>query len=192
MATLTFLGGTGTVTGSKSLIEHDGFRMLVDCGLFQGLKELRLRNWQSPPVVPSEIDAVVLTHAHLDHTGYVPVLARMGFRGAVHATPATCDLSGILLPDSGHIQEEDARYANFKGYSKHRPALPLYTEEEARRSLPLFRPLPFDQTLEVHIQGCHSLPEGLVRNLGLDQVDDVVHLAAGLARRGEELAQQIP
>ncbi len=150
MATLTFLGGTGTVTGSKFLIEHDGFRMLVDCGLFQGLKELRLRNWQSPPVVPSEIDAVVLTHAHLDHTGYVPVLARMGFRGAVHATPATCDLSGILLPDSGHIQEEDARYANFKGYSKHRPALPLYTEEEARRSLPLFRPLPFDQTLEVH------------------------------------------
>ncbi len=150
MATLTFLGGTGTVTGSKFLVEHDGFRLLVDCGLFQGLKDLRLRNWQPLPVSPAEIDAVVLTHAHLDHTGYVPVLARSGFRGPVYATPATCDLAGILLPDSGHLQEEDARYANFKGYSKHRPALPLYTEEEARQSLPLFRPLPFDRTLEVH------------------------------------------
>ena len=150
MTTLTYLGGTGTVTGSKFLIEHDGCRILVDCGLFQGLKDLRLRNWEAPPVDPASIDRVVLTHAHLDHTGYLPVLVRRGFRGDVLATPATCDLCGILLPDSGHIQEEDAKFANSKGYSKHRPALPLYTEEEARQALPLLRPLPFDQTIEVH------------------------------------------
>jgi metallo-beta-lactamase family protein len=150
MATLSYLGGTGTVTGSKFLIEHDGYRMLVDCGLFQGLKDLRLRNWQPLPVPPSEIDLVVLTHAHLDHTGYLPVLVRHGFKGQVLATPATRDLAGILLPDSGHLQEEDARFANRKGYSKHTPALPLYTEEEARRTLPFLRPLPFDRTLEVH------------------------------------------
>jgi metallo-beta-lactamase family protein len=150
MATLTYLGATGTVTGSKFLIEHDGCRILVDCGLFQGLKDLRLRNWEAPPVDPASIDRVVLTHAHLDHTGYLPVLARRGFVGDVLATPATCELCGILLPDSGHLQEEDARFANWKGYSKHRPALPLYTEEEARQALPLLRPLPFDQTIEVH------------------------------------------
>ncbi len=150
MGTLSYLGGTGTVTGSKFLIEHDGFRMLVDCGLFQGLKELRLRNWQAPPMDPAGVDLVVLTHAHLDHTGYLPVLARRGFKGRVLATSATCDLCGILLPDSGHLQEEDARIANWRGYSKHTPALPLYTEAEARRTLALLHPLPFDRTLEVH------------------------------------------
>jgi metallo-beta-lactamase family protein len=150
MGTLSYLGGTGTVTGSKFLVEHDGYRMLVDCGLFQGLKDLRLRNWQAPPVDPASIDLVVLTHAHLDHTGYLPVLVRRGFEGQALATPATRDLCGILLPDSGHLQEEDARFANWKGYSKHAPALPLYTEEEARRTLPFLRPLPFDRTLEVH------------------------------------------
>jgi metallo-beta-lactamase family protein len=150
MGTITYLGGTGTVTGSKFLVEHDGYRVMVDCGLFQGLKDLRLRNWQPLPVDVAGIDLVVLTHAHLDHTGYLPVLVRGGFDRDVLATPATCELSGILLPDSGHLQEEDARFANWKGYSRHSPALPLYTEEEARRALPLLRPLPFDKTLEVH------------------------------------------
>ena len=106
--TLTFLGGTGTVTGSKYLVQHEGHSLLVDCGLFQGYKQLRLRNWRPLPVAPEQIDAVVLTHAHLDHSGYLPLLAREGFAGRVYATPATRDLCGILLPDSGHIQEEDA------------------------------------------------------------------------------------
>jgi metallo-beta-lactamase family protein len=150
MATLTFYGATGTVTGSRFLLEHNGFKLLVDCGLFQGLKELRLRNWNPPPFEPKDLDLVVLTHAHLDHTGYVPRLAKSGYEGPILATAATCDLCGILWPDSGHIQEEDARFANKRGYSKHQPALPLYTEEEARRALGLLRPRPFDRTLQVH------------------------------------------
>ena len=150
MATLTFCGATGTVTGSRFLLEHNGFRLLVDCGLFQGLKELRLRNWSAPPFGTEQLDLVVLTHAHLDHTGYAPRLVDLGFEGPILATDATCDLCGILWPDSGHIQEEDARFANKRGFSKHRPALPLYTEEQARRSLGLLRPRPFDRTLRVH------------------------------------------
>jgi metallo-beta-lactamase family protein len=150
MAKLSFFGATGCVTGSKVLLEHDGFRVMVDCGLFQGLKDLRLRNWEPPPVDPASLDLIVLTHAHLDHSGYLPVMARRGFLGPVLATASTCELCGILLPDSGHIQEEDARWANKRGFSKHRPALPLYTEEEAKESLSLFRPLPFDKTLQIH------------------------------------------
>jgi metallo-beta-lactamase family protein len=150
MATLTFCGATGTVTGSRFLLEHNGFRLLVDCGLFQGLKEFRLRNWSAPPFKTEQLDLVVLTHAHLDHTGYAPRLIDLGFDGPILATNATCDLCGILWPDSGHIQEEDARFANKRGFSKHRPALPLYTEEQARRSLGHLRPRPFDRTLRVH------------------------------------------
>jgi len=150
MATLSFHGATGTVTGSRFLIAHEGFRLMVDCGLFQGLKELRLRNWNPPPVDPAELHLIVLTHAHLDHSGYLPLMVERGYRGKVLASHATCDLCGILLPDSGHIQEEDARFANKHGFSKHSPALPLYTEEQARKSLGLLRPLAFDQTLEVH------------------------------------------
>ena len=134
-ATITFLGGADTVTGSKYLIEHNGQRLLVDCGLFQGYKQLRLRNWSPLPVVPSQIHAVILTHAHLDHSGYLPLLVKEGFRGRVHATSGTCDLAAILLPDSGHIQEEDAFFANRHGFSKHAPALPLYTKQEAINSL---------------------------------------------------------
>ena len=130
-ATITFLGGADTVTGSKYLIEHNQKRLLVDCGLFQGYKQLRLRNWNPLPANPAHIDAVVLTHAHLDHSGYLPLLVKNGFRGRVHATSATCDLASILLPDSGHIQEEDAFFANRHGFSKHAPALPLYTKQEA-------------------------------------------------------------
>ena len=148
---ITFLGAAGTVTGSKYLVRHDGRCVLVDCGLFQGYKQLRLRNWSPLPVVPDQIHAVLLTHAHLDHSGYLPLLAREGFRGRVYATPGTRDLCGILLPDSGHIQEEDAAFANRHGFSKHTPALPLYTRQDALDCLPLiktvhqrstFKPLP--------------------------------------------------
>ena len=143
MAELSFLGGTGTVTGSKYLLRSGTASVLVDCGLFQGLKTLRLRNWAPPPVAPKDVDAVVLTHAHLDHSGYLPRLMRQGFAGPVHASPGTRDLCAILLPDSGHLQEEEARYANKRSFSKHKPALPLYTEDDARESLKRFAPVPF-------------------------------------------------
>ena len=128
---IRFLGGTGTVTGSKKCEESEGRRLLVDCGLFQGYKQLRLRNWAPMPVAAAEVDAVILTHAHLDHSGYVPLLIRQGFAGRVHATSGTRDLCKILLPDSGHIQEEDAFFANKHHFSKHTPALPLYTKQDA-------------------------------------------------------------
>jgi metallo-beta-lactamase family protein len=146
---LRFLGATGTVTGSRFLIDVPSARVLVDCGLFQGLKALRERNWATFPVDPASIDAVVLTHAHLDHSGYVPGLARNGFRGRIFATAHTHGLSRIVLPDSGHLQEEDAAYANRKGYSKHAPALPLYTEADAVRVLEQFAPVAYDQSVDV-------------------------------------------
>jgi len=136
---LTFLGAAGTVTGSKYLVEAFDKRILVDCGLFQGRKPLRERNRRPLPLDVSTIDAVVLTHAHLDHSGYLPVLAKHGFGGPVYCTSGTRALCGILLPDSGHLQEEDARYANKRRFSKHRPALPLYTQDEAERTLAQLR-----------------------------------------------------
>jgi metallo-beta-lactamase family protein len=139
---LQFLGATGTVTGSKYLLRHAGATLLVDCGLFQGYKQLRLRNWAPLPVAASAIDAVVLTHAHIDHSGYVPLLAKQGFKGKVYCTEATYELCRILLPDSGHLQEEEALYANRHGFSKHRPALPLYTRQDAERCLQQFAPRP--------------------------------------------------
>jgi metallo-beta-lactamase family protein len=147
MPRLSVLGAAGTVTGSKYLIEHRGLRVLVDCGLFQGLKSLRLMNWAAPPVDPRSLDAVLLTHAHLDHSGYLPALVRDGFAGPVWCTHATSELCGLLLPDSGHIQEEDAEYANRRGFSKHHPALPLYTEEDARRALKRLRTVHFGEDL---------------------------------------------
>ena len=137
---ITFLGGTGTVTGSKYLVQHEGKKLLVDCGLFQGFKQLRLRNWNPMPIEASDVDAVLLTHAHLDHSGYLPLLYRQGYRGRVHATHATCDLCAILLPDSGHIQEEDAAFLNRHGYTKHEPAMPLYGKHDALLSLQLLKP----------------------------------------------------
>lgn len=136
---LTFLGATGTVTGSKYLVECGKARILVDCGLFQGLKALRKRNWAGLPFDPRSLDALILTHAHLDHSGYLPVLVERGFRGKVHCTSGTRSLCSVLLPDSGHLQEEAAKYANRKGFSKHAPALPLYTEEQAHASLRQFK-----------------------------------------------------
>ena len=142
---LTFLGGVGTVTGSKYLVEADGRRFFVDCGLFQGFKQLRLRNWAPLPVDPTSVDAVVLTHAHLDHSGYLPLLVKEGFRGEIYCTPATRDLCAILLPDSGHLQEKDAEFANRHDFSKHHPALPLYTLNDAETSLKRFAPVAFEQ-----------------------------------------------
>jgi metallo-beta-lactamase family protein len=149
MATLTFLGATGTVTGSKFLLEAGGERLMVDCGLFQGAKELRLRNWNPLPVAPASIQWLVLTHAHLDHIGYIPRLVKDGFRGQILASSATVDLAKIVLPDSGHLQEEDAAFANQKGFSKHAPALPLYTSEEAVQSLEYFRAVNALEPLEI-------------------------------------------
>src|SRR5262245_60324359 len=128
---LQFLGAARTVTGSRFLVEAGDTRILVDCGLFQGLKELRERNWQPLPVEPASIDHVVLTHAHIDHIGYLPRLVADGFAGQVWTTPATRDLAEFMLKDSAHLQEEEAEYANQKGFSKHKPALPLYTVRHA-------------------------------------------------------------
>jgi metallo-beta-lactamase family protein len=146
---LTFLGAARTVTGSKYLLEHNGQKVLFDCGLFQGLKDLRLRNWGEFPVPPESLNAVVLTHAHLDHVGYLPRLVAQGYRGRVFCTPGTKDLAQIVLPDAGRIQEEDARQANKHGYSKHAPALPLFTEADALRALTQLQPLGYERPLEV-------------------------------------------
>jgi metallo-beta-lactamase family protein len=146
---LTFLGAAGTVTGSKHLLEVDGRRILVDCGLFQGLKELRLRNWAPLPVEPATIDAVILTHAHLDHCGYLPRLVSAGFRGRIFCTPATKELCSLVLPDSAHIQEEDAREANRHGFTRHSPALPLYTSADAARALTQLQPVGYDRPVPI-------------------------------------------
>jgi metallo-beta-lactamase family protein len=147
IATIQCLGAAGTVTGSKFLLDADGHRVLVDCGLYQGLKELRLRNWDRLPVDPAQIDAVLLTHAHIDHTGYLPRLVKDGFTGRVWATAATADLARILLPDSGHLQEEEAAYHNARGTSKHTPALPLYTAEEGATAAARVEGVALDQRI---------------------------------------------
>jgi len=149
MASLTFLGAARTVTGSKYLLDVNGKRVLVDCGLFQGLKELRVRNWEAFPVPPESLDAIVLTHAHLDHVGYLPRLVAHGYRGRVFCTAGTQDLCALVLPDSARIQEEDARQANKHGYSKHDPALPLYTESDAFRALTQLQPVGFQRPIEI-------------------------------------------
>ena len=147
--TLTSLGGAGTVTGSKHLLDHDGRHLLVDCGLFQGPRELRELNWQPLAVKPATIDAVVLTHAHLDHSGYLPRLVRQGFDGPIFATPATIDVARLILLDSAFLQEKDAEFANRHGFSRHKPALPLYTRADAERALEQFRGVPFHEPLNL-------------------------------------------
>jgi metallo-beta-lactamase family protein len=147
--TLTCLGAARTVTGSKHLLEVDGHRLLVDCGLFQGLKTLRERNWQPLPVPAATIETVVLTHAHLDHCGYLPRLVSQGFRGRIFCTAATAELTRIVLADAAHIQEEDAERANRKGYTRHQPALPLFTSADAERAMALLQPVGYDRPMPV-------------------------------------------
>ena len=145
---LSFLGATDTVTGSRYLVQAGGARVLVDCGLFQGPKKLRERNWRAPTFDPATLDAVVVTHAHIDHTGYLPKLCKDGYRGPIWCTDGTRDLLRILLPDSGHLQEEEARHANKYGYARHRPALPLYTREDAERCVEQLRAVRYHEELE--------------------------------------------
>ncbi|HUU29045.1 MAG TPA: MBL fold metallo-hydrolase [archaeon] len=145
MSKITFLGATGTVTGSRFLLDVQGNTMLIDCGLFQGLKENRLKNWEPFPFPPQDIERVFLTHAHIDHSGYLPRFCKEGFSGTVHCTYATRDLCEILLRDSAHLHEEDARWANKKGFSKHEEALPLYTLADAEQALSLFSPLYYGE-----------------------------------------------
>jgi metallo-beta-lactamase family protein len=149
MRRITFLGAAGTVTGSKYLVELDKTRFLVDCGLFQGGRELRARNWAPVPIDVSKLDGILLTHAHIDHTGYLPRLVREGYAGPVYCTPPTKALLKYLLPDAGRLQEEEANFANRKGFSRHRPALPLFSEDDANRTLKLLQELPFDQASRV-------------------------------------------
>jgi metallo-beta-lactamase family protein len=176
VAYIQFLGAAGTVTGSKHLINtvsdasgRSGFQLLIDCGMFQGPKEWRERNWQNTPIPADGIDAVVLTHAHLDHCGWIPRLVKNGFRGPIYATPATIDLCGILLPDSGHLQEEDAAFYNKHQKSKHTPALPLYTLDEARACLQYFRPVTTETTTQLspelsfrYVRAAHILGSAMV------------------------------
>ncbi len=141
MAKISFYGGVGTVTGSKYLLESNGKKVLVDCGLFQGLRELRDRNWADQPFDPTELDAVIITHAHIDHTGFLPRIVKLGFSGPVFTSGGTADLLKILLPDSGRLQQEEADYRNRHKLSKHSPALPLYDEDDANAALDLLNPV---------------------------------------------------
>jgi metallo-beta-lactamase family protein len=146
---ISFFGAAETVTGSKYLVEEKDSRVLVDCGLFQGHKELRMRNWEEPPIEPAALNGVVLTHAHIDHTGYIPLLVKKGFKKKIYCTPGTYDLCRVLLPDSAHLQEEDADLANRKKFSKHNPALPLYTVEDAMKALEHFHPVEYNREFAI-------------------------------------------
>jgi len=150
MTTLQFLGASETVTGSKYILEIHGSRVMIDCGLFQGLKQLRLRNWETLPVNPASITWLLLTHAHIDHSGYLPRLVRDGFTGPVYASEGTIDLLKVLLPDSAKLQEEDAEYANRKGFSKHHPASPLYTERDAATALKHLHKVAYKEELRLN------------------------------------------
>jgi metallo-beta-lactamase family protein len=188
-ATLTFLGAARTVTGSKYLVESDGQRLLVDCGMFQGLKELRLRNWAALPVPERSIHAVVLTHAHLDHSGWLPRLVAGGFKGRIFCTPGTYDLCSLVLPDAARLQEEDAERANRGGYSKHRPALPLFTERDAMEALSRLQPVGYNRPMPVgagleaeFLQAGHLLGSSFVRLRKTDGEGPAVLFGGDLGR----------
>lgn len=149
MTSLEFLGGAGTVTGSKYLLSKRDKNILVDCGMFQGLKSLRLQNWSDFPIAPEKVDSIILTHAHIDHSGYIPVLVKRGFKGKIYCTPATKDLCEILLTDAGYLAEEEAAFLNKHKRSKHSPALPLFTVDDAKASLSLFETVAFDKIKEI-------------------------------------------
>src|SRR5271170_6194838 len=152
MPKITFLGAAGTVTGSKYLVEAEGKRLLVDCGLFEGSKDLKQRNWNNLSIDPATIDWVLLTHAHIDHTGYLPRLVHSGFRGPIYANAATRELCELLLPDSAHLQEEDAQFAARKGYSSHKPPLPLYSLADSQAALAQFREIPSNDSFTISPQ----------------------------------------
>lgn len=201
---LTFMGATGTVTGSKYLLEDEQKKILIDCGLFQGLKNLRLRNWEALPVDPSSIDAVILTHAHIDHSGYLPLLVRDGFKGSIYCSAPTFDLCRVLLPDCGRIQENDAERANRHGYTKHKPALPLYTEEDAHIALEQFKTVNFGKDYALtdilnfslsragHIMGasCVKIDDGqtsIVFSGDLGRLDDPLMVAPAQIQEADYL-----
>ncbi len=192
---LAFLGAAGTVTGSKTLVTREGKQLLVDCGLFQGYKNLRSMNWEEFPFDPKQLDAVVLTHAHLDHSGAVPLLVKRGFRGPVFATPSTIEVCGVLLPDSGRLQEEDAEYANRHQRTKHKPALPLYTEEEAVQALNRLEPLPFEEHAE-GVAGMHLRLRPAGHILGASSVEltagQTTVLFSGDLGRPDDLIMRAP
>ncbi|MFC1898010.1 MBL fold metallo-hydrolase RNA specificity domain-containing protein [Candidatus Cloacimonadota bacterium] len=149
MPKLTFYGATGTVTGSRFHLEIEGKNLLIDCGMFQGPKRVRLKNWEEFPVSPATFDYILLTHAHIDHSGYIPKFVREGFKGKIICTHATAELCKVMLKDSAHIQEEDAKWANKKGFSKHSPALPLYTAEDAEKAITLFQPVHYGEFFQL-------------------------------------------
>jgi metallo-beta-lactamase family protein len=200
---ISFFGAADTVTGSRHLVEMTGRRVLLDCGLFQGFKTFRERNWQPFPVPPAEVDAVVLSHAHLDHSGWLPVLVREGFKGPIHCSAATRDLAEVLLLDSAHLQEEDARRANRRGFSHHAPALPLYTTKDAQRALARFVPIPAGRSARVgdvrvsltpvgHLLGASavtlaSAEETLVFSGDLGRSDDMLMPAPELITQADVL-----
>ncbi len=146
---ISFFGATGTVTGSRHMLETDGKKLLIDCGLFQGLKKTRIRNWEPFPIPPADVDRILLTHAHIDHSGYIPRFCKEGFTGKINCTHATHELCKIMLMDSGHLQEEDAKWANKKRYSKHTPAMPLYTQMDAEKSLKQFNPFHYGEDINI-------------------------------------------
>jgi len=189
--TLRFMGATGTVTGSRYLVEAEGRRILVDCGLFQGYKQLRQRNRRPFPVRPRSIDTVLLTHAHLDHSGYIPALMRAGFSGRVICTASTEELAGLILPDSGHLQEEEAKYARRKKYSKHARPEPLYTFEEAKEALTRFDAVGFSDPVDLgdgitadFIPAGHLLGAAQIR---LNIAGTVLHFSGDLGRDTDPL-----
>jgi metallo-beta-lactamase family protein len=179
MARITFLGAAGTVTGSKYLVEAGGKRLLVDCGLFEGSKELKQRNWESLPLDPATIDWVLLTHAHIDHTGFLPRLTHAGFRGPIYSNAATRELCALLLPDSAHLQEEDAQYAEKKGYSSHKPALPLYTVDQAQATLAQFQEIPRRDAFTIS-------PQFSVRPHGAGHILGASWLELGITENGKQ------
>ncbi len=170
-ASLTFLGAAGTVTGAKFLVEKDRVAVLLECGMFQGVRELRARNWAPPPVDPKGLAAVLLSHAHIDHSGYLPRLVRDGFAGPVHCSSGTADLLRIMLPDAARLQEEEAEYRNRRGITQHRPALPLFTADDAARALELVRPVPFEQRFQpMRGVGAAFRPSGHILGASIVQV----------------------
>ncbi len=195
MPSIQFLGAAGTVTGARFLVSTERTRVLVDCGLFQGLKQLRLLNWEQPSVDPRSIDAVVITHAHIDHTGYLPRLVKSGYDGPIYGTPATVDLCRILLPDSAHLQEEQAEHANMHGYSKHTPALPLYTAQDAANALQYLKPCPYNEPREVAegirvrmVDAGHILGSAIVEMWVRERNQEVkITFSGDLGRYGEPL-----